>query len=408
MKFEQVSTILNSVLQETLGRSEVVVEDIRNVVALGQAYDDIISNDAYDKYCQKLINHIGKVVFVNRDYASQAPKIMKDGWEFGSILEKVQCELPPESDTDDWKLTNGQTYNQDTFICPEVSAKFWNDSVTYTIRMSFTQKQVKQSFSSATQLNAFFSMIESRIRMRKTIDYDNLIMRTINTHIAAVMYNAFNTPANPKSSITNTETAAGSTVTAINLLYLYKLANPTAEITVENCLHNLDFLKFASRQIAMTSDRVKKASQLFNIGKKTRFTPKDKQHLVLLSDFSKSADVYLQSDTFHNEFTQLPKHETVSYWQGSGTDFSQGSVTDIHVKIKDIFNTSAVSAGLDVHVSGILGCLFDDEACAVCNTDDRTPTHYNAAGEFTNYFYKSDAEFLVDYDENFIVFYVAE
>ena len=258
------------------------------------------------------------------------------------------------------------------------------------------------------QLNAFFSMIESRIRMRKTIDYDNLIMRTINTHIAAVMYNAFNTPASPKSSITDTETAAGSTVTAINLLYLYKLANPTTDITVANCLHNLDFLKFASRQIAMTSDRVKKASQLFNIGKKTRFTPKDKQHLVLLSDFSKSADVYLQSDTFHNEFTQLPKHETVSYWQGSGTDFSQDSVTDIHVKIKDIFNTSAVSAGLDVHVSGILGCLFDDEACAVCNTDDRTPTHFNAAGEFTNYFYKSDAEFLVDYDENFIVFYVAE
>lgn len=407
MKFEQVGSILNTVLQETLGKTDIVVEDIRNVVALGQAYDDIIANDAYDKYCQKLINHIGKVVFVNRDYVSRAPSILMDGWQFGSILEKVQCELPDEGETQDWKLTSGQTYNQDEFVAPTVSAKFWNESVTYTIRMSFTQKQVKQSFSSAEQLNGFFSMIESRIRMRKTIDYDNLIMRTINNQIAATMYQAFNTPSNPKSSITDALTSAGSTVKAVNLLYLYKVLNPTSELTVENCLHDLGFLKFASRQIALTSDRMRDASTLFNIGGKTRFTPKDKQHLVLLTDFAKSADVYLQSDTFHNEFTALPKYETISYWQGSGADFEQGSVSDIHVKIKDIFNSSPVVAGLEVHVSGILGCIFDSDACAVCNKEDRTPTHFNAAGEFTNYFYKSDAEYLNDYDENFVVFYIA-
>lgn len=408
MKFEHVGNILNSVLGETLGKTEVVVEDIRNVVALGQAYDDIIANDAFDKYCKTLINHIGKVIFENREYASRAPSILMDGWEYGSILEKVQCELPPDSDTDDWKLVNGTSYDQDTFVAPTVSAKFWNDAVTYTIRMSFTQKQVKQSFSSATQLNAFFSMIEQRIKMRKTLDYDALIMRTINNQIAATLYHSFNTTNAPKSTLTDTDTAKGSHLKAVNLLYLYKQVNPTTTVTVENCLHDTDFLKFAARQIMITSDRMSNASELFNIGGKTRFTPKDLQHLVLLSDFEKSADVYLQSGTFHNEYTALPKHETVTYWQGTGTDFSQGSVSDIHVKIKDIFNTSPISAGIEVHVSGILGVLFDHDACAVCNKEDRTPTHFNAAGEFMNYFYKSDAEYLNDYDENFIVFYIAE
>ena len=160
--------------------------------------------------------------------------------------------------------------------------------------------------------------------------------------------------------------------------------------------------------MGQTSDRLAKASTLFNISGKTRFTPKDRQHFVLLSDFEKAAASYLQADTFHDEFVKLPKHETVVYWQGSGTDYAFGSTSDIDVNIKDVFNAQPVAGGIEVHTAGILGVMFDHDALGVCNKDDRVTSNYNPLAEFTNFWYKSDAEYFNDYDENFVVFFVAE
>lgn len=401
MKIEQVHTLLNSVLKETLGQEAIQVEDLQNVVELGKAYEDIINSDAYDKYCGKLINRIGRTIFVDRVYEGQAPSVLMEGWEYGSIMQKIQGDLPDSTENPSWNLKDGQSYDPNVFHAPKVSAKFFNAMDTYQIAMSFTRLQVKQSFTNATQLNAFFSMIENRIKMRKTIDYDNLIMRTINNFTAATLYHSFN-------SKDESVYAASSKVKAINLLYLYKLANPETTITVETCLYDLGFLKFATKLMGQTSDRLAKASTLFNISGKTRFTPKDRQHFVLLSDFEKAAASYLQADTFHDEFVKLPKHETVVYWQGSGTDYAFGSTSDIDVNIKDVFNAQPVAGGIEVHTAGILGVMFDHDALGVCNKDDRVTSNYNPLAEFTNFWYKSDAEYFNDYDENFVVFFVAE
>lgn len=401
MKIEQVHTLLNSVLKETLGQEAIQVEDLQNVVELGKAYEDIINSDAYDKYCGKLINRIGRTIFVDRVYEGQAPSVLKEGWEYGSIMQKIQGDLPDSTENPSWNLKDGQSYDPNVFHAPKVSAKFFNAMDTYQIAMSFTRMQVKQSFTNATQLNAFFSMIENRIKMRKTIDYDNLIMRTINNFTAATLYHSFN-------SKDEGVYAAGSKVKAINLLYLYKLANPETTVTVETCLYDLGFLKFATKIMGQTSDRLAKASTLFNISGKVRFTPKDRQHFVLLSDFEKAAASYLQADTFHDEFVKLPKHETVVYWQGSGTDYSFGSTSDIDINIKDVFNDTPTVGGLEIHTAGILGVMFDNDALGVCNKDDRVTSNYNPLAEFTNFWYKSDAEYFNDYDENFVVFYVAE
>ena len=56
--------------------------------------------------------------------------------------------------------------------------------------MSFTEKQVKQSFSSAEQLNAFTSMIYTAIDNTMTVKLDAWIMRTTNTDIAETVFSA--------------------------------------------------------------------------------------------------------------------------------------------------------------------------------------------------------------------------
>ena len=180
-------------------------------------------------------------------------------------------------------------------------------------------------------------------------------------------------------------------------LYNDKFA-PAPALTAENALTNSDFIRFAVLTMSNYRDRLSKMSTLFNIGEKERFTPSEMLHTIVLSDFANSADVYLQSDVYHNEFTKMVNYERVPYWQGTGTDYSFGKVSDIHV------NTVS---GHEIIASGILAVMFDKDAIGVSNLDRRVTTAYNAKAEFTNTFTKFDCGYFNDTNENFIVYFIA-
>lgn len=389
MQVQQIYSIVNDIAQETVGDTAVVNEDLSNIVDIGT---QILGATSVDNYVRSLIDKIGKTVFVNRVYNGNVPSVLRDGWEYGSILEKIDCELPIATENDTWQLTDGQSYNQDIFTKPTVSAKFYNSKVTFEIPLSIAERQVKESFHSVTALNAFFSMIYNSVDKAMTIRISQLVMRTINTLTAETLYDAFNGGA----------ISGGSTSRAVNLLYLYNHTfSPATPLTADKALTTPEFLRFASYTISLIRARMKEASELYNMGGKTRFTPTDLQHVVMLADFSKASQIYLESDTYWKELVALKSEGTmdeVAFWQGSGTDFGFSSVSKIDVKTPDNHTVSA---------TGILAVLFDHDACAVTNEDRRVTTHYNAKAEFTNSWFKYDCSYLVDYNENFIVFYVA-
>lgn len=384
MQIKQVYTLLNDVVKETMGETAVVQEDLTGLVELG---DTIANSIGYDKYVKSLVNHIGRVIFVNRKYQGSAPSVLMDGWEFGSILEKVSGDLPETTENESWELTDGASYDQDIFYKPSVSVKFFNKLVTFEIPMSFTEKQVKQSFSNAEQLNAFLSMLYNEVDKAMTVNIDNLIMRTINNMIGETVYDEYGSNAQTGSS----------GVRAVNLLYLYNQTVPTP-ITAATALHNKEFIRFAAYILKLYAGRLAKISRLFNVGGKARFTLREMLHIVLLDEFDAAASVYLQSDTFHDELVKLPQAETVAYWQGSGTGYAFADTGKIDIKKAD---------GTAIAVNGVLGVMFDRDALGVCNRDRRVTTHYNAKAEFYNNYYKFDAEFFNDLNENFVVFFIA-
>ena len=383
MLVKQVYTLLNDVVKETMGESTVVQEDLTGLVELG---DSIANAVGYDAYVKSLVNHIGRVIFVNRKYSGSAPSVLMDGWEFGSILEKVSGDLPEATENESWELTDGAVYEQDIFYQPKVEVKFFNKKVTFEIPMSFTEKQVKQSFSSAEQLNAFLSMLYNEVDKAMTVNLDNLVMRTINNFIAETIYDEYGSGVHTSSS----------GVRAVNLLYEYNDANGTA-YTVSDALSHPEFIRYCAYRMKLYAGRLQKISRLFNIGGKARFTPQDKLHVVLLDEFDASASVYLQSDTFHKELVSLPTAETVAFWQGSGTAYDITDTGTIDIKKAD---------GTAVKVTGVLGVMFDRDSLGVCNRDRRTTTHYNAKGEFYSNWYKFDAEYFNDLNENFVVFFM--
>lgn len=391
MKVKQIFELINSVSDEVLGKRGFVKEDLTGVVDLG---NEVFNQGVVDNYVKSLVNHIGKVVFVNRPYSGKIPSVLMDAWEFGSVLEKISAEIPAATENDTWNLTDGHDYKQDIFHKPVVSAKFFNSKVTFEVPVSITERQVKESFSSAAQLNGFLSMIYSAVEKSMTIKTDALIMRTINNMIGETL---FADAAKFTASGKTLNYGSASTVRCVNLLYLYNHAKGTT-LTADKCLTDGDFIRFASYQMGLYADRLQTISTLFNVGGKERFTPKDALHTVLLSDFAKGAQAYLYADTYNKEQVLLPNAETVASWQGSGQDYGFANTSAINI------NTSG---NHDISISGVLGVMFDRDALGVCNLDKRVTTNYNAKAEFFNNYYKFDAGYFNDTNENFVVFFVA-
>ena len=384
MEVKQIYNIVNSVTSEVLGKTDLVAEDLSNIVDVGT---EVFNGTSVDNYVKSLVNHIGKVIFVDRPYTGNIPSLVMDSWEFGSVLEKISSDIPNATENDTWDLQDGTEYKQDIFYKPSISAKFFNSKVTFEVPMSFTERQVKESFSNVNQLNGFISMIYNAVDKSMTVKMDGLIMRTINNMIGETI----------NAEAGTTALAEHTGMKAVNLLKLYN-EKFGKTLSATDCVTDSDFIRYASYMMSLYIDRLSKISTLFNVGGKERFTPNDMLHVVMLSEFKSSATAYLQSDTFHDSYVALPNAETVPYWQGSGTDYSFENTSKINVK---------TSTGSTVEAGGILAVMFDKDAMGVCNLDKRVTTNYNAKAEFFNNYYKFEAGYFNDLNENFVVFFVA-
>ena len=378
MEIKQIYPLVNEATNEALGVEGLVQEDLGNIVEVGKA---VFNASAMDKYVKALVNRIGKTIFVNRVYEGSAPSVLMDGWEYGSVMQKVSMGLPEATENETWELTDGQSYDPHIFHAPKgVVAKYYNKYVTFEIDMSFTENQLKMSFNSVTELNGFISMLYTQVENSMTVKLDELIRRTINNMIAETVH-------------------TNNGARAINLLTLYKSAYPAdTTITAATALNNPDFIRFAAYIIKVTHGRMRTMSTVFNEGNQPRHTPTDMSHIVLLEDFASGADVFLQSNSFHDELSALPTAERVPYWQGSGTSYAFADVSKINVKTA---NGNVVEQG------GILGVMFDRWALGVANIERKVTSQHTPSAEFFTNFYKYKAAYFNDFNENFVVFFVA-
>lgn len=377
MVVNQIAKLINEIAQETIGESAVVQEDLSNIIDVGKA---IFDNTSVDNYAKAMIDRIGRVIYVDRTYGSNAPNILRDSWEYGSALQKVRCQIPDATENDTWSLTDGTSYDPFVFTKPDITVKYFNSKNTFEVPMSFTELQMRESVLSAESMNRFVSMIENRIRMKMTLSTDSMIMRTINNLIAEKI---------------------ASNNNVVNILSLYNTAKG-ATLTAAEAIINSDFLRYAAEIILNYQKYITRASMLFNNDGYVTFTPRDRQRLVMLQSFMTSMIVNMQSDIYHNELVSIDGYSTVPYWQGSGTSdaYEFDEVSTINVK--------TASNGTTVNKIGIIGVLFDIEAACVCNENYRVTSIYNPKAEFWNYFYKFDCMYLNDLAENCIVFTVED
>lgn len=386
MKIKQVYEIVNDATKQVLGEEALVQEDLSDVVSVGES---IANANLYDKYVGALINRIAKNIFSIRAYTGRAPQVLMDSWEFGSIVQKVHGELPEAEENESWELTDNAVYEQDTFYKPSVSVKLWNQKTTLEIPLSIAEEQLKQSFLGAEEMARFIAMIYQMVENSLTLKFDSLIMRTINNFIGATIYDD-NNAGGPR---------------CVKLLTEYNTIKGLSggdALTQAKALYDKEFLRYCAYRLKQVATRLSNYSTLFNIGGTQKHTPRDMLHIVMLDYLDAGVSAFLQSDTFHDELVKLPQADVVSCWQGTGTSFALADTSKVYVQVLDKTGTKR-----SVEQAYVVACMFDRESLGVTAFNKRVKEHYNAKAEFFNYWYKEDAGYFNDYNENFVVFLVA-
>ena len=389
MEVKQLASLVNEALKETTGVEAVVAEDLSDLVDAGDA---VLNAGAYDNYGRSISNVIGRNIFVSRPYEGRVPSMRKDAWTYGSIARKIRVVPKDAEENETWNLTPGASYDPNIFSPAETHEKFFNKRTTFQIPISLTEIQIKESFQNAEQLNAFVEMIERMILNSLTKATENLALRTLNNFTAETIY----------SDYAGAALSSKSGIKAVNLLYNYNQEANTSgtTLTAAKALFDPAFIRYASLQMRQYASKLRSWSKLFNIGATDKFTPESRLRTYLLDVFESAAAVYLYNGVgqFRDDELVLPKAETVAYWQGSGTDFAFSSISKINV---------TTTEGHSVEASGILGIMMDEEAAMICNDQKRVTTGYNPVGEFYNYWHKQDCQYLNDFDEQYVVFFIA-
>lgn len=396
MKVNQISTILNDVYAEVLGAENMIQDDLSNIVSAGQIITSSTFGDNFDNYAGKIIDKVGRSIFVDRAYRASDLGIWRDSWEYASMLEKVRCEVGSYTNNDEWTLLDGTDAGTDPdynstdivdklfkFVAPEVQAKYFNLKTTFRNKISITRKQLRSAFNGASEMGRFIAMIENRIRTKQEIGKQELERRVV-TNLACAAY------ASGGANVVDLKAVLGS------------------DKTFAQALKDQDLLRGIGETITMTRNLLKEPSKLYSVTKAfMNFTPEDLQRLIILDDVDVALRFNLYGDTFNEEFVKLDGYKTVPYWQGrkdsSGTDTlaNRAKVNALALVNGD---DGAVSKKEIVSIGSLVGVLFDRDAAMICNEEPEVRSQYNADGNFTNFFYNYDCSYYNDFDENVIVF----
>lgn len=396
MEVKQIYSMINAWQQEITGGAQydaehpwIIQEDLSNLVDVGTKLLDESSVTTAgekwrDNFVKSMIDRIGRMVFVERPYRSVFPDLRRDEWEYGSIMSKSRTKRLAAKTNPSWGLTAGTTVNQFAFTPPTVQTNFYNSKEAWQIECSFADVQLREAFTSPREMDRFLSMIESAIQRSLDMQIDTITSRTLNGLIAEKLYRNH---------------------AVVDLLAGYNATVPSADaLTASNCMYSVAWQRYAAYQILLYKDRLKIASSWFieatEDGWDTQ-TPADRIRFALHSDVAKALDVYLQSETYHNDMTAIGSYNTLPMWQtsGSGTGFDFGATSRIDVALPSD-NTHTVNR------THVIGVMWDWDAAAVCNLNRRVTSAYNANGEYWTNFYKVDTMSIIDLLENCIVFVI--
>ena len=382
MEVTQIYSLVNDLIAEGVGAQDITVKSIGGLVSFGESV--LSSERQTDAFYQKLTDLIGRTYIKYRRYfADNTDSIIRTPMDFGIILQKVQTLHLGEMEQNKSYTSQGNPFYTEADATSLTQTLFKSFGTFQTVPKLIYDTQLNSAFRNAENFGAFVEMIYNDMYNSMEVAIENLIKTTKATMIGNALR----------------ENSAGKT--ARNLLAEYLVLNPNATVTKDNCLTDVDFLKYASREINLVTKRFSKMTRNFNSLGADRFTERSEMEVEVLADYATATASYLDADTYHKELVALPNYREISSWQAD-SDFTFDEVSKIDVST----GTVGEEDYLEMTQDGIIAVVYDREACGISTYRPRVKSMYNAIQEVDNVTFKLDYGSFVDKSENCVAFYI--
>lgn len=392
LTFNQISTVLNSIMQQATGISSIAATDTSSFVTAGQE----ALKAGYDTLSTAISQVLSRTIFSIRPYSAKFKGLEMTVQQYGNMTRKLSAidkGFVDDISIDPTAIVDGGSVDPYVISKPLVQSENFYGFEVYKKPLTIYDWQLDQAFSGPDQFASFISMMMTNASDMMEQARENIKRLTIVNLIGAIIGNY-------------------STNQQIQLVTEYNayIGSPSpaltwADICADNS-HYQRFMRFAYGRIATIASMLTERSAKFHVsltGKTImRHSPYEMQRLYMLGQERYSMEAQVLADAFHDNYLKYADVETVNFWQAIDTP-DEINITPSYLETVGA-NAGTIQKGAAVNATGIFAVLMDRDAAGVVQMNERTRTQYNARGEYTNYWFSFCERYYNSFTENAVVF----
>lgn len=375
LNFEQVSTVLTSIVQQATGQAVLTPTDTGSFVSVAQ----MALRADRDSVMNAISNVIGRTIFSIRPYSSKMDGLMMDTFRWGAVMRKLSIadsdweddpayEWPALFDSTQTPPTgDGEAIDPWTIKKPNILQTNFYGSSVYFDEMTIFEDQLETAFQGPDQLGSFLSLIMTNLSNRLELSNEALKRGLVANAIGAII-------------------DEGQTDRVVHLLTEYNALTGlslTAQ-TVYQPVNFAPFMKWVYSRVENISGLMTEMSTAFQtvITNKPvlRHTPAQFQNVYLFAPTRQQFDARVLADTYHDSYLTTANVETVNFWQSIATPDTV-NVTPSYVDNSGVLVNPASAVSQD----GVMGIIFDRDMMGMTLLDQRVlSTPLNTKGLYRN------------------------
>lgn len=376
LNFEQVSTVLTSIVQQATKQTVLTPTDTGSFVSVAQT---ALRADR-DAVMDAISNVLARTIFSIRPYSAKMTGLEMDTFRWGAMMRKLSIadsdwnddeayeyplfydagQTPPDGEglsIDRWKIKKANI----------LQTNFYGQSV-YADHMTVMEDQLETAFTGPEQFGSFLSLLMTNLSNRLEMSNEALRRGLVCNAIGA-LYEENNSDR------------------VIHLLSEYNTLTGITPALTSQTVYDPDnfpaFCKWAYSRVAEITDLFTANSTMFQTeitGKPIlRHTPYEFQRVYLYSPFQRQIESRVLADTFHDNYLKWADVENIPYWQSIDTRDT------VKVTPSYVDNTGTLVSSTAQTVENVFGLIFDRDAMGMSILDRRVlSTPVNESGLYRN------------------------
>lgn len=396
-------SIVNAAYKQAVGADAVDTVDLKDFCDSGVAFESLTMNR--DSFFKALIDQV--VTYYNDEsYEDEYDNpYFVDSVRFRGIVQMLNASAPEVQESHAWRdlspVVNPDTH-ETTYatvgVYPVKSATVESDyytrQVAWELPFAISEERMTTAFRDDLELRSFvdwlFVIVNNKILAHK----EQLWETNRNALLGAkIHHGAIGTPG----------------IHVVNLFSKFNSERGGSLVNVSDFLESPEALRYASAQIMLYTEYMRKQTALFNTKGLVKFCPRDRMVIEVNSAFENAILENALSTSYNESLIALPGHYSTPAWQGFGVNdavagteaaaFDQVTKIDVTLDIKD-----ALSQNVTVKQSGIVALIADQYAALNSIIQDRIASQYFPMEDVTLYAYQHKDMYLCNLAQNSVVF----